>query len=374
MSRLIYLDNAASSFPKPRPVIKAVSRALGTLWGNPGRAGHKKAVAAMRVIYETRVALAGLLGLSDAERIVFTKNATEGLNIALKGLLKPGDTVAISRLEHNSVTRPLNTLKKSGVNVVYAPADENGLPDPALIPAVKMLVVTAASNVTGSIADIRAIGEACAKRGVLSLVDAAQSAGSIPFDASHVDALVGTGHKALLGPQGVGFAWFREGLTPEPFIEGGTGSDSESDLTPSCLPDRFEAGTMNTPGIAGLKAGVEYVRNLTVQMIREKEISFVSMIMDALSGTPGATVYGPADPAKRASFISFNVEGRDPSEIASALDKRGVAVRAGLHCAPEAHRFIGTFPEGAVRVSPGAMTRRRDVETFIRILRKVVRA
>ncbi len=370
---MIYLDNAASSFPKPRPVIKAVTRSLGTLWGNPGRAGHKKAIAAMRMIYETRVELAGLLGLPDPERIVFTKNATEGLNIALKGLLKPGDTVAISRLEHNSVTRPLNTLKKSGVNVIDAPVDENGLPDPSRIPDVKMLAVTGASNVTGAVLDTKAVGETCAAKGVILLVDAAQSAGSIPFDTSRIDILIGTGHKALLGPQGVGFAWFREGVTPEPFMEGGTGSDSESDLTPSYFPDRFEAGTMNTPGIAGLKAGVEYVRNLTVQMIREKEISLVSMIMDALWREPGVTVYGPADPAKRASLVMFNVSGRDPAQIAEALDRRGVAVRAGLHCAPEAHKFAGTFPEGAVRVSPGAMTRRKDVETFIRILRRAIR-
>lgn len=370
---MIYLDNAASSFPKPRPVIKAVTRALGTLWGNPGRAGHKKAIVAMRMIYEARVALAGLLGLPDPGRVVFTKNATEGLNIALKGLLKPGDTVAISRLEHNSITRPLHTLKQSGVNVIYAPVDGDGLPDPSKIPDVKMLAVTGASNVTGAILDTKAIGEACAKRGVLLLVDAAQSAGSIPFDASRIDILVGTGHKALLGPQGTGFAWFRQGVTPEPFIEGGTGSDSESDLTPAYLPDRFEAGTMNTSGIAGLKAGVEYVKNLTVQGIREKEISFVSLIMDALSGESGVTVYGPTDPARRGSLIAFNIAGSDPSQIATAIDKRGVAVRAGLHCAPEAHKFAGTFPEGSLRVSPGVMTRRRDVETFIRILRRIIK-
>lgn len=370
---MIYLDNAASSFPKPRPVIKAVTRALGTLWGNPGRAGHKKAAAAMRLIYETRVALAELLGLSAIERIVFTKNATEGLNIALKGLLEPGDTVAISRLEHNSIIRPLHTLKKSGVNVIYAPEDENGLPDPSKIPDVKMLAVTGASNVTGAILDTKAVGEACARKGVILLVDAAQSAGSIPFDTSRIDILVGTGHKALLGPQGVGFAWFREGVTPEPFIEGGTGSDSESDLTPSYLPDRFEAGTMNTPGIAGLKAGVEYVKNLTVQGIRRKEISLVSMIFDALSRERNVTVYGPSDPARRASLVTFNVHGRDPALIAAALDKRGVAVRAGLHCAPEAHKLAGAFPEGALRVSPGAMTRTRDVEAFIKILRRIIR-
>ena len=327
----------------------------------------------MRMIYETRLALAGLLGLPGPERIVFTKNATEGLNIALKGLLKPGDVVAISRLEHNSVTRPLNTLKQSGVKVVYAPVDEYGLPDPSKIPNVKMLAVTGASNVTGAILDTKTIGEACAKKGVLLLVDAAQSAGSIPFDASRIDILVGTGHKALLGPQGTGFAWFREGVMPEPFIEGGTGSNSESDMTPPFLPDRFEAGTMNTPGIAGLKAGIEYVRNLTVQGIREKEISLVTLIMDALSNEPRATVYGPADPVGRGSLVSFNIAGSDPARIATAIDRRGAAVRVGLHCAPEGHKFAGTFPEGAVRVSPGAMTRRKDVETFIRILRRIIK-
>jgi selenocysteine lyase/cysteine desulfurase len=171
----------------------------------------------------------------------------------------------------------------------------------------------------------------------------------------------------------VGFAWFRQGVTPEPFMEGGTGSDSESDITPAYLPDRFEAGTMNTPGIAGLKAGVEYVKNLTLQAIREKEISLVSMILDALARERDVAVYGPADPAKRASLVAFNVIGRDPALIAEALDKRGVAVRAGLHCSPEAHKFAGTFPEGALRVSPGAMTRRRDVDAFIKILHSIIR-
>jgi cysteine desulfurase family protein len=373
MGRVIYLNNAASSFPKPRPVIKAVARAMGSIWANPGRTGGGRALAADRLIYGARVALAGLLGIPSPERLTFTKNATEGINLALKGLLSPGESVAISHLEHNAVTRPLRTLRETGVNVTLAPADGNGLPDPARIPDVKMLVVTGASNVTGAIADLTAIGAACSKRGVLLMVDCAQSAGAIPFDITCVDILIGTGHKALLGPQGVGFAWFREGVTPKPLIEGGTGSESESDIMPSYLPDRLEAGTINMPGIAGLKAGVEYVKDFTIDAIREKEISFLSMIMDALSDEPGVTIYGPSDPAERASLLSFNVAGRDPSEISAALEKRGVAVRAGLHCAPSAHRFSGSFPSGAVRVSPGAMTRRRGVEAFIRILRKTIR-
>lgn len=373
MGRVIYLNNAASSFPKPRPVIKAIARVMGTVWANPGRAGGRKSLAADRMIYDARAALAGLLGLPSPERLVFTKNATEGINLALKGLLSTGDSVAISHLEHNAVTRPLRALREAGVDVKLAPADENGLPDPALIPDVKLLVVTGASNVTGSIADTKAIGEACARKGVLFMVDCAQSAGAIPFDTGHIDILVGTGHKALLGPQGMGFAWFREGVSPKPLIDGGTGSESESDAMPSYLPDRLEAGTMNMPGIAGLKAGVEYVMELTIEAIREKEISRISAIMDALSGETGVTVYGPSDPAKRASLVSFNVDGRDPADISTALEKRGVAVRAGLHCAPSAHKFAGSFPSGSVRVSPGAMTHRRDVDAFIRIFRRIIR-
>ncbi len=372
IKRIVYLDNASSSFPKPKAVAKAAADTINLIGANPGRSSHDLSLKASRIVFEARMALAQILGLANPERIIFTGNATEGINLALKGLLKRGDRVAISRLEHNAVMRPLHTLKKRGVLVEFAECDENGLPDPAKIPDVKMLVTVAASNVTGAMADIGAIGGACAKKGVMLMVDAAQTAGSSPLDVSNVDVLACPGHKGLLGPQGTGFIWFRKGVEPATLIEGGAGSDSESVDMPKAWPDRHEAGTLNTPGVAGLGAAAKYLAKRTVESIRSHETGLCRLIMERLGSRGDILLYPPYDPEQRANLVSFNIRGMDPAQVGERLNQYGIASRVGLHCAPQAHRFIGTFPHGAIRVSPGAMTTKSDIDKFLKAINKVL--
>ena len=373
MRQINYLDNAASSFPKPKTVAKAVADTINLVGANPGRGGHKLALKADAIVYDTRVAIAQMFNLPSPERIIFTGSATEAMNLALKGITAIGSRVAISRLEHNAVIRPLACLEKRGVRVERAPCNENGLPNPSRIPAVQTLVTVAGSNVTGALADVPALADACRAKKVTLVVDAAQTAGSIPLDAGNVDILVCAGHKGLLGPQGTGFAWFAPGIEPETMIEGGTGSSSAAAAMPLYWPDRHEAGTLNTPGIAGLKAGVEYLRKRGVETVREKEIALCKTLIEKLGSDPRITLYPPFDPQHRASLVCFNARGVDPSELGDALDRRGIACRVGLHCSPEAHRFMGTFPTGAVRISPGAMTRKKDIVKFTETLDKILR-
>ena len=367
----IYLDNAATSFPKPAAVAKAVARAIDITGGSPGRGGHKMALSASRIIFEGREIIANFFGLTSPERIVFTKNTTEGINLALRSLLKKGDSVATSGLEHNSVVRPVHALGKEGIKTVAAPLDKNGFPDPERLPDVTALIVTAASNVTGAIADLGSIGAACSKRGILFIVDAAQAAGSVPLDVTNVDVLVCAGHKALLGPQGTGFVWFSPKTDPQPFLFGGTGSESASAKMPDYWPDKFEAGTPNTPGVAGLVAGIRYIEKRGIESIRQKEVELVGKIMERFLNDSLITVYPPFELDKRASLVCFNIKGRDPSEVENQLDKAGFALRSGLHCAPAGHRFMGTYPDGAVRVSPGPFTTKKEIDFFFKAINEI---
>ncbi|MBI4665937.1 MAG: aminotransferase class V-fold PLP-dependent enzyme [Nitrospinae bacterium] len=372
-NKLVYLDNAATSHPKPATVINAVGKAIAGIAGSPGRGGHKGSLAAARMMFSARETIAEFFGLSCPERIVFTRNATEGLNIAIKGLIHAGHKVAISRLEHNSVIRPIMARKNVGVDVDYAPCDNNGLPDIVNLPDVDYLVTTSASNVTGAVINTQALASACRKKNIKLILDAAQSAGSIPLNAKDVDVLVCSGHKGLLGPQGIGFVYFAPGMEPDCFLEGGTGSDSESERMPDIWPDKFEAGTPNVPGVAGLKAGIEYIKRMPVAKIRQKELATLKLLISNLKDMEGVTVYGPGKLSSRAGLVSFNVAGIDPSIIADELDSQGVAVRAGLHCAPEAHKFIGSFPQGSVRVSPGPFTALKDINIFIEAMRRILK-
>ncbi len=325
-----------------------------------------------RIIFETRMAIADLFNLEHPERIIFTKNATEGLNLALKGILKRGDEVAISRLEHNSVVRPLASLKKAGVKIDHAACDKYGTPDVKKLTKVKMLASVAGSNVTGALADIDTLSARCRKSGTLFMVDAAQTAGSIPMDYSKVDILVCPGHKGLLGPQGTGFVWFAPTVDPEPLLAGGTGSRSESAAMPDFYPDRMEAGTMNTPGIAGLRAALKYLKRRTIEAIREHELNLCKMMLERLGNNPKIELYPPYDAERRASLVSFNATGTDPSELWTKLDRGGVISRVGLHCSPEAHKFMGTFPKGAVRVSPGPFTKKSEINYFLKAVEKAI--
>lgn len=357
----IYLDNAATSFPKPEAVYQAVDRAQRQLGANPGRGGHRLALDGARLVFETRELLAGFFGISDSSRIVFTNNATSAINQALFGLLQPGDRVVTSSMEHNSVTRPLRVLQERGVQVVKVAADCFGRIDPAELrnacnEPTRMVVLSHCSNVTGTLQPLEEIGPWCRKHGILLLVDAAQSAGIFPLhvEALGVDLLAVPGHKGLLGPLGTGLLYVREGLQLTPLMYGGTGGNSASDLPLEEMPDRLECGTLNATGLAGLKAGVEYLQAQGMARLRALEVGLMKQLIDGLKQIPQVNLYGPLDPERHGAVVSFNLQGVDPAELGYRLDHDfDILVRVGLHCSPDAHRSIGTFPRGTVRISPG---------------------
>ena len=376
----IYLDNAATTFPKPEQVYCAVDHALREIGVGPGRGSYRQALAASRLVFEAREAIAGLFGIKDSARVIFTHSATEALNLAVKGLLKPGDHVISTTMEHNSLVRPLHLAEQSGVEVTWVPGDHNGLVESRQIAAAirvntRLVAITHCSNVTGAILPIGEIGAMTRNAGIRLLLDAAQSAGTLPIDvnALNIDLLAAPGHKGLFGPQGTGFLFIAEGVELTPLLAGGTGGFSASDRQPDTIPERFESGTMNTPGIAGLKAGVEFVRTTGIAAIRRKEAELVTQLLEGIERIPGVVIYTPGSEEMRGGVVSFTLTGRDPAEIGFRLDSEyDIAVRVGLHCAPTAHRTIGTFPAGTIRVSPGYFNSGEDIEIFLRALSTIV--
>jgi cysteine desulfurase/selenocysteine lyase len=375
----LYLDNAATSFPKPDAVYRAVDEAMRLIGANPGRGGHRMAMEASRLVFEARETLAAFFGVSDSSRIVFTPSATEALNQGLFGLLRPGDRVVTSTMEHNAVTRPLRALEQRGVRVTKVAADSRGFVDPEDIrraaAGARMVVLCHCSNVTGTLQPVEEIGPWCRKEGILLLVDAAQSAGLFSFNVETmgIDLLAVPGHKGLLGPSGTGVLYLREGLQPEPLIYGGTGGNSQSDLPPEDLPERLECGTLNLPGLAGLKAGVEFLQGEGIANVRAREQELMACLISGLREIPGVRLYGPLEPRAHGGVLSFNVEGRDPAEIGFLLDRdHEIYTRVGLHCAPDAHRTIGTFPRGTVRVSPGCFNTVGDIDRFLAAVSAIV--
>lgn len=377
---MIYLDNAASSHPKPPQVYLAVDEAL-RLSANPGRAGHRAALEAARRVFDARSRVAALLGAADESRVVFTLNGSHALNLALKGALRPGDHVVTTCMEHNSVVRPLAALEHRGVTVTFVGADPEGWVDPAaveraLTPATRLVALTHASNVTGTLQEAEAVGDLCRRRGLLFLLDAAQTAGSVALDVKRlgVHLLAAPGHKGLLGPQGTGVLYVAPGVELEPLLEGGTGTQSEDREMPGALPEALEAGTLNTPGIAGLGAGVAYLEERGVAAVRRAELEILEWLLPELRRVPGLVVYGPRDPARRVAVVSFNLAGRDGAHLGFALDEAyDIAVRVGLHCAPDAHRAAGSFPAGSVRASFGAFNTLEDAEALVRALGELAR-
>lgn len=372
----IYFDNAATSFPKPPEVVSAVSRTLRDIGGNPGRGGHRMAMEANRVVFEAREAVAGLFGVEDSSRIIFTSNATEAINLALKGLLRHGDHVITTNLEHNAVVRPLKALEAGGVTTTRVPAGPDGKVDPARIeaairPETRLIVTLHASNVTGTLLPIENIAAVANRRGLVYLVDAAQTAGVLPIDVgrSGIHLLACPGHKGLFGPQGTGFLCIAPGIDLEPLKYGGTGGNSELETQPDVLPERYESGTLNTPGLAGLDAGARFVQAVGLQKIREHDKVLTARLVEGLLAL-GAAVYGPHDPEERTAVVSFNIRGFDPAGIGERLDEDfGILGRAGLHCAPLAHKAIGTFPDGAMRLSPGYFNTVGEVDYVLDSLR-----
>jgi cysteine desulfurase family protein len=379
--QLIYLDNGATSFPKPPAVPAAVDHFLREIGGSPGRSGHRLSQEAARVVFACREELAALLGVPDSRRIAFALNATAGLNAAIYGLLRRGDRVVTTSMEHNSVMRPLRDLEQRGVVALRTvPGDETGRVDlDAFEDAVRahrprLVAAVHASNVTGSVLPLRPAAEICHRHGALLLVDAAQSAGALPIDvaADGVDLLAFTGHKSLFGPQGTGGLWVREGIEPEPLLRGGTGSNSELEEQPAFWPDRFESGTQNAVGLAGLLAGVRFIRERGVAAIHTREEALMRRLLAGLEGVAGLRVHGPHHAEERTPVASVTFEGLVPSEAGFLLEEGwGILARVGLHCAPAAHRTIGTYPQGTVRLTPGFFTTVEEIDTAIAACREL---
>ena len=382
---MIYIDNSATSWPKPPRVKEAMIRFMEDVGANPGRSGHRLSIEAARVMYEAREALAALFHAMDPLRIVFTLNATESLNLALKGLLKPGDHVITSSMEHNSVMRPLRHLEGDGIELTVIPCSKEGVLDPGDVEKkiksnTRMVVLTHASNVTGAMLPIREVGALTRKHNLLFLADSAQTAGACPIDMEKdgIDLLAFTGHKSLYGPQGTGGLVIGERVQEKemiPLKEGGTGSRSEFEQQPDFLPDRFESGTPNGPGFAGLLAGLQFVLTEGVEKIRQQEGRLIGKLIVGLKELPGVKIYGPENGKQRIATLSFNIEGRTPSDVSTHLEREfSILCRPGLHCAPAAHRTLGTFPEGTVRFSLGAFTTEDDVNFVIGAVAKISKA
>jgi cysteine desulfurase family protein len=380
---VIYLDNTATSWPKPPEVVRAMADFMERAGGNPGRSGHRLSLEAGRIVYEAREALGDLFNAPDPLRIILTANGTAAINLALRGLLRPGDRVVCSGIEHNSVMRPLRALEGKGVDLTVVPCRPDGMLElPALeravVPDTRLVVLNHSSNVTGTILPVAGAASIAHEAGALLLVDAAQTAGCLPIDvqAEGIDLLAFTGHKALLGPPGtgglvIGGAVDDEELEPQ--VLGGTGSYSEHQEQPAELPDKYESGTPNGVGIAGLGAAVRFVMERCIKAIRAHEMELTEALNDGLRDIPGVAVYGPIEATERTAVVSFTVAGRQVSEIGLRLEEEvEVLCRVGLHCAPAAHRTIGTFPEGTVRLAPGVFTTREDVATVLRGVRKIV--
>jgi cysteine desulfurase family protein len=380
----IYLDCAATSRQKPPQVLKAVVEYANSVGVSHGRGAYRPGIAANGMIYGTRAALARLFHVTRSDRILFMKNVTEAINTALKGFLKAGDHVVLSGLEHNAVIRPLNKLKAArGVEYTIVAANAHGRLNPydfekALKPNTKLVCLTHASNVTGNLTPVAEVGALCARKGIAFLVDTAQTAGCVPIDMGEmkIDFLAFTGHKGLMGPPGTGGLIVSPKWNLESLIEGGTGSNSDKEEQPAQWPDKFESGTQNYWGLAGLKAGVEFLLKTSVTAVRKKEEALTAQFLKEAQNIKGLKLYGlPGEGTDgRVAVVSLNVEGKDPSEVGYELDEKyGILTRVGLHCAPLAHRTIGTYPIGTVRFSFGYYNKPAEIEKALKALKDITK-
>jgi len=377
----IYFDNAATSHPKPDCVLQAVNDALKRFNANPGRSGHAAALEAARHVLAAREQVSSLIGAEDALSVVHTFNCTDSLNLAIKGILRKGDHVICTQLEHNSVLRVVHTLKQRGrISLSVVAPKPDGFVDPedirrAVTNRTHLIICTHASNVTGAIQPVAAIGAMARSMGIPFLIDGAQAVGAMPVNVQKLkcDLYAFPGHKSLLAPQGTGGLYIRSGITLSPLREGGTGSSSDSMLQPSEIPERYESGTVNLPGVAGLAAGAAYVqRRLDSIMMRERELT--SALTEGLSAIPGAVIYSPTEEAARAGIVAFNLGDLSSSQTADALATKNIAVRGGLHCAPGAHAFLKTLSRGAVRASVGHANTFEEVDAFLDAVHSIARS
>lgn len=376
MTSLVYLDHAATSHPKPGAVAEAMLGALAA-GGNPGRGGHRMALAAGRLVLGARQAVAALLG-ADPARLIWTASATASLNLAIKGTLQPGDHVITTAVEHNALRRPLLAAAVRGVAVTWLPAGADGRVDPAdvrgaLRPETRMVALAHAGNVTGALQPVADLAEMCRRHGAWLLLDAAQTAGAVPLhmERDGVHLLAAPGHKALLGPAGTGLLAVADGVTLRPIQEGGTGTMALAEEQPAVFPEGFESGTLNLPGLAGLGAAAGLLLAEGVARIRQREQDLAGALATGLAAIPGVTVFGPADPSRRVGVVAIRVAGLDPGELEERLDQEyGVIARAGLHCNPGSHALLGTLEEGgAVRLSVGHSTTPGDIAAAVAAVR-----
>ena len=378
--RLIYLDNAATTFPKPAAVLRAMVDTYAEVGASPGRGNHDLATRAGDLVEEARAKVARFFGAPDPTRVIFANNATDALNTVILGLVRPGDHVVTTRLDHNSVLRPLHHLAETGV-ITWdaAPFDERGFVDPGALeallrPNTRAVVMTHASNVIGTIQPIAEIARRCAARGIPVIIDAAQSAGQVPIDmtALGIAALAFTGHKSLYGPSGIGGLVLMPGLELATSRFGGTGMDSASLVHTQTYPLRLEAGTLNLLGVIGLTLGLAFVEEDGVQDIHARELALLVRLRDGLAAIPGVTLYVADDLTDHVAVLAANVAGIHPQDVGAILDGDfGIAVRVGVHCAPLVHRDLGTIERGAVRFSLGALTTAEEIDRTITAMRTI---
>ncbi|MBC5625211.1 aminotransferase class V-fold PLP-dependent enzyme [Clostridium sp. NSJ-49] len=378
----VYLDNASTSFPKPKSVSDSIYNYLTNIGGNPGRANHSNALESNRYLFLARETIANFFNFHKIENVIFTNNITSSLNILINGILKPGDHIITSSMEHNSVIRPLYNLKENiGIDLEIVSAKSNGILDvnsisKAIKPNTKLIVITHASNITGSIQPIQRIGELCKKNNIFFILDSAQSAGvlEVDFKKFNLNALAFTGHKSLLGPQGIGGFIIDDELNKicNPYILGGTGSLSHSLTQPDFLPDKFESGTLNIPGIIGLYEGIKFIEKEGLNTIYEHNSYLRSYLINEISNINNFNIYGDLDPANGTSCVSITHNNLDVSELSYILDSDfGISNRSGLHCAPLAHQTIGTYPNGTVRLSLGYFNTLDEIKYTVDSLNKI---
>lgn len=378
MSMSIYIDNAATSFPKPEEVYNETLNCMKNYAANPGRSTHTMALESSTKVSETREVLSDFFNITSSFNMIFTSNATEGLNIGIKGVLKPGDHVISTVIEHNSVLRPLNSLSKKGVKVTLLAVDNYGKLNinslkKEIQKNTKLIVVNHASNVLGTLQYINTIGKIARDAGILFMVDASQSAGTINIDVEkyNIDLLAFPGHKGLMGPQGTGGLFIRDGISIANFKEGGTGSNSMSMTQPDFLPDKFESGTLNVPGIAGLCEGVKFIQKIGRRNIQKHEEGLIQYLLQEFKKMPYVKIYGSGCTEKRSAVISINIDNMDSSEVGYLLNKKGIAVRTGYHCAALIHPIIGTSKTGTVRLSPGYFNTYEEMEQVVKVIQGI---
>lgn len=375
---MIYFDNAATTLHKPQEVIEAVIKAMSSM-GNAGRGNTSASMEATHTVFDTRENLAKFFNIKDSSRIAFTCNSTEALNIAIKGIFKNGDNVITTMLEHNSVLRPLYEMEEKGVQLSFVKADKLGNisyeeMESLIKNNTKAIICTHGSNLTGNLIDIKRVGEICKRYNLLFIVDASQTAGVFPIDVEdmNIDVLCFTGHKSLLGPQGTGGIFVREGVEIKPLKSGGTGILTYSKSQPQIMPTYLEAGTLNGHGIAGLNAGIEFINKIGMNKIREKEDSLMWRFYNGVKNLPHIKIYGDFSKKERCPIVTLNIGEYDSGDIAEELLNFGISTRAGGHCVPLMHEALGTVEQGAVRFSFGYFNTEEEVDKVIEILKNII--